>query len=145
LARPPPAAAGAHEALLHHAGRLTEGSNSNLFAVIAGVVLTPPAEQVLAGVTRDVLLALAAERGIPIREAPLALADLPRWEECFITSTSRHVMPVATVDGRPVGAGRVGPLTQRLAAIFEEAFRQAVGARSEAASLPAAASCARIN
>lgn len=128
LARRQAAAAGAHEALLHHAGFLTEGSNSNLFAVVAGAVLTPPADQVLAGVTRDLLVALAAERGVAIREAPLPLADLPRWAECFITSTSRHVMPVTAVDGRPIGDGRVGPWTRRLAAIFEEAFQRLTAA-----------------
>ncbi|MCX7668488.1 MAG: aminotransferase class IV [Anaerolineae bacterium] len=122
LARRRAQAAAVHEALLYHDGYLTEGSNSNLFVVLRGEVLTPPADQVLAGVTRDLLIALAAQHGLPIRETPLALADLPQWEECFITSTSRHVMPVTAVDGRPVGAGRVGPLTQRLAAIFEAYF-----------------------
>ncbi|MGC8780279.1 MAG: aminotransferase class IV, partial [Anaerolineae bacterium] len=123
LARRQAQALGAHEALLHHAGHLTEGSNSNLFAVIRGEILTPPADRVLAGVTRDLLMELAGREGLPIRETPLALADRPRWDECFITSTSRHVMPITAVDGRPVGDGRVGPLTQRLAAIFEEYFR----------------------
>ena len=127
LARRDAQARGAHEALLHHAGYLTEGSNSNLFAVIDGEVLTPPGEQALAGVTRDVLIGWAAEHGIHIREARLALADLPRWRECFITSTSRHVMPVTAIDARPVGDGRVGPMTRRLAAIFEEHFAQAMG------------------
>jgi branched-subunit amino acid aminotransferase/4-amino-4-deoxychorismate lyase len=124
LARRQAQAVGAHEALLYHGGRLTEGSNSNLFAVLDGAVLTPPAAEVLAGVTRDLLIAFAGERGLAIREAPLALTDLPRWAECFITSTSRHVMPVTAVDGRPVGDGRVGPVTRRLAAIFEENFAQ---------------------
>lgn len=123
LARRQAQAAAAHEALLHHAGHLTEGSNSNLFVVLRGEVLTPPADQVLAGVTRDLLIELASQHGLAIRETPLALADLPQWEECFITSTSRHVMPITAVDGRPVGDGRVGPLTRRLAAIFEEYFR----------------------
>lgn len=116
-------AQGAHEALLHHAGYLLEGSNSNLFAVLDGEVLTPPAAQVLSGVTRDLLLALAREHDLPIREAPLALADMSRWRECFITSTSRHVLPVTTLDGQPIGTGQVGPLTRRLAAIFELYFR----------------------
>ena len=124
LARRQAAAMHAHEALLHHAGYLTEGSNSNLFVVMAGEVLTPPADQVLAGVTRDLLIALAKERGLTIRETPLALAEAVRWEECFITSTSRHIMPVTVLDGRPVGDGRVGPWTQRLAAVFEEAFQR---------------------
>ena len=118
---------GVHEALLHHAGYLTEGSNSNLFAVIDGQVLTPPGEQVLAGVTRDLLVSLSQGHECAIREAPLALADVSRWSECFITSTSRHVMPVTTLDGRPVGDGRVGPLTRRLAALFEDYFRGQCG------------------
>jgi branched-subunit amino acid aminotransferase/4-amino-4-deoxychorismate lyase len=118
---------GVHEALLHHAGYLTEGSNSNLFAVIDGQVLTPPGEQVLAGVTRDLLVSLLQGQECAIREAPLALAGVSRWSECFITSTSRHVMPVTTLDGRPVGDGGVGPLTRRLAAIFEEYFRGQCG------------------
>jgi len=114
---------GVHEALLHHAGYLTEGSNSNLFAVIDGQVLTPPGEQVLAGVTRDLLVSLSQGHACAIREAPLALADISRWSECFITSSSRHVMPVTTLDGRPVGDGCMGPLTRRLAALFEDYFR----------------------
>jgi branched-subunit amino acid aminotransferase/4-amino-4-deoxychorismate lyase len=118
---------GVHEALLHHAGYLTEGSNSNLFAVIDGQVLTPPGEQVLAGVTRDLLVSLSQGHECAIREAPLALADISRWSECFITSTSRHVMPVTTLDGRPVGDGGVGPLTRRLAALFEDYFRGQCG------------------
>jgi D-alanine transaminase len=122
-------AAGAHEALLYHRGFLTEGSNSNLFAVIDGAVLTPPAGQVLSGVTHDLLMEQAAHADVLIREAPLALATLVRWSECFITSSSRHVMPVTMIDGRPVGDGRVGPLTRRLNGLFEEYFAQVTGVR----------------
>lgn len=114
--------AGVHEGLLYHDGRFTEGSNSNLFAVVDGQVLTPPALEVLSGVTRDLLMALAVRHGVPLRETPLMLTDLPRWQECFITSTSRHVMPVTRIDGRPVGAGVVGPLTRQLVALFEDYF-----------------------
>lgn len=117
-------AAAVHEALLHHHGFLTEGSNSNLFAVMDGILRTPPRQTVLAGVTRDIVLKLAAQHRIPLQEAPLPLAELPRWEECFITSTSRHVMPITTIDGKPVGDGRVGPVTQRLMALFEAYFAE---------------------
>ncbi len=120
-------AAGVHEGLLYHDGRLTEGSNSNLFAVVDGEVLTPPAREVLSGVTRDLVMALAVRHGVPLREAPLTLADLPRWQECFITSTSRHVMPVTRIDGRPVGEGVVGHTTRHLAALFEAYFAAQVG------------------
>ena len=112
-------AAGVHEGLLHRDGCLTEGSNSNLFAVVDGAVLTPPAPTVLSGVTRDIVIGLAAANGVPVREAPLALAEISRWDECFITSTSRHIMPVTLVDGRLVGTGLVGPVTRGLMALFE--------------------------
>lgn len=127
LARRRAVAQGAHEALLYHHGFLTEGTNSNLFVVQAGQVLTPPAEQVLSGVTRDLLIALANLHGLPIQEASLALTDRGCWSECFITSTSRHVMPVTAVDDRPVGDGRVGALTSRLAILFEDHFQQQIG------------------
>jgi len=126
LSRRQARAAGAHEALLYHAGYLTEGSNSNLFAIMDGVVFTPPAEDVLSGVTRDIVITLAAQNNIELREAPLALADVSRWTECFITSSSRHIMPVSVIDDRPVGNGRVGSLTNRLMELFEVYFSQSV-------------------
>ena len=115
-------AAGVHEALLHHAGHLTEGSNSNLFAVVDGTLTTPPAGEVLSGVTRDIVIGLAAGGGIPLAEAPLPLAGVSRWDECFITSTSRHVMPVTAIDGQPIGDGQVGPITRLLMTRFESYF-----------------------
>lgn len=118
--------AGVHEALLYSAGHLTEGSNSNLFAVVDGIVLTPPAHSVLSGVTRDIVVALATADGIPLRESPLTITGRSWWEECFITSTSRHIMPVTVVDGTPVSHGVVGPVTHRLMALFETYFADAV-------------------
>jgi branched-subunit amino acid aminotransferase/4-amino-4-deoxychorismate lyase len=115
-------AAGAHEALLYDNDQLTEGSNSNLYAVIRGEMVTPPARQVLSGVTRDVVLHLASAHRLPSREAPLALAGLAGWSECFITSTSRHIMPVTRIDGQPVGDGTIGPVTQQLSDLFEVYF-----------------------
>jgi branched-subunit amino acid aminotransferase/4-amino-4-deoxychorismate lyase len=129
LARRQAQAAGAHEALLVHDGHLTEGANSNLFAVSGGVVLTPPSDQVLAGVTRDILSHLARRHGLEVREIGLPVRDLGSWSECFITSTSRHVMPVTTVDGKPIGGAQVGPVTSQLMALFEEHFTLATGTR----------------
>jgi branched-subunit amino acid aminotransferase/4-amino-4-deoxychorismate lyase len=126
MARRRARALGAHEGLLHHDGFLTEGAVSNLFAVIDGAVVTPPAGTVLSGVTRDIVMRQAARGGLPITEAPLPMREMAVWQECFITSTGRHVMPVASVDGCPVGDGRVGPLTRRLGALFEDCFRQTV-------------------
>jgi D-alanine transaminase len=126
LARREAQAADAHEALLTHDGYLTEGANSNLFVVADGVVLTPPSDQVLAGVTREILINLAHDHGVEVREAYLPVAGLSHWTECFITSTSRHVMPITTVDGRPIASGEVGPLTRRLMTLYEEYFVKAI-------------------
>jgi branched-subunit amino acid aminotransferase/4-amino-4-deoxychorismate lyase len=120
--------AGVHEALLYHACCLTEGSNSNLFAVIDSRVVTPPHTEVLSGVTREVVIRLAHENGVELAEAELPVAEIGGWQECFITSTSRHVMPVNTIDGQPVGSGEVGPITQRLHDLFEAYFVSQVGA-----------------
>ncbi len=120
-------AAGTHEALLHHAGTITEGSNSNVFAVTGGQVVTPPHTEVLSGVTREIVIRLAHENGIDLVEASLPVAESGAWQECFITSTSRHVMPITTLDGQPVGSGRPGPITQRLHNLFEVYFARAVG------------------
>jgi D-alanine transaminase len=116
-----------HEALLHHDCCLTEGSNSNLFAVVDGRVITPPHTEVLSGVTRDIVIRLAHENGIELAEFELPLAGISGWQEAFITSTSRQVMPITTIDGRPVGSGAVGPITQRLRDLFEAYFASQVG------------------
>ena len=118
---------GVHEALLHHAGCLTEGSNSNLFAVIAGRVVTPPHTEVLSGVTRDSVIRLAHENEIDLAEAELPVEAIDGWSEAFITSTSRHIMPVTAINARPVGSGEVGPLTRRLHDLFETYFVSQVG------------------
>jgi branched-subunit amino acid aminotransferase/4-amino-4-deoxychorismate lyase len=115
-------AAGVHEAFLHHGGRITEGSNSNVFALAHGEILTAPESEALSGVTRDVVIGLAREHDIPLREGALRLEEMASWEECFITSTSRHIMPVTEIDSRPVGGGAVGPVTTRLHALFEGYF-----------------------
>jgi D-alanine transaminase len=115
-------AAGVHEAFLHHGGRITEGSNSNVFAVVQDELVTAQDSLVLSGVTRDVVIALAQEHNIPVRQEAPPLDQMAAWQECFITSTSRHVMPVTSVDGGPVGRGAVGPITTRLHALFEGYF-----------------------
>lgn len=115
-------AAGVHEALLSHEGCLTEGSNSNLFVVVDGALVTAPDEEVLSGVTRDIVLHLVAEAGIPLRMECPRSEGMARWSECFITSTSRHVMPVTSIDRRLVGSGRPGPQTARVSGLFEGYF-----------------------
>jgi D-alanine transaminase len=72
----------------------------------------PPAEQVLYGITREVILQVMQEAGQPVSEAPLS-TNLAEYEEIFISSTSMHVMPITTIDHQPVGNGLVGPITRR--------------------------------
>ncbi len=123
LARRQALAAGAHEGLLAHGGHVYEGSSSNLFAVRDGRVLTPPEETILPGVTREIVLRLAAEEGIPVASELLREEEIWGWDEAFITSTSRHVMPLVEVNGRPIGSGRVGPITRRLMQAFEAYYQ----------------------
>jgi len=113
-------AAGAHEALFAEAdGTVTEGTSSNLFAVRAGQLLTPPLEAgILEGVTRGVVLRLALAAGVPLEERPLAASDLASADELFLTSTSREILPVTGLGDARVGVGRPGPITLALHAAF---------------------------
>lgn len=107
---------GALEAiLLNVRGEVAEGHASNVFAVRGGSVVTPPLDAgILAGITREIVLRLANERGIDAREEPLLPDALRTADEVFVTSSVREVMPVSRIDGRPVGAGRPGPVTVAL-------------------------------
>jgi len=117
LARREAAAAGADDALfLNSAGRVTEATVSNLFAVIGGEVVTPPvADGVLPGVTRAVVMDLCRAAGVACREGSLTLEDLRGAEEAFLTNTLMEVMPVAGVAGGPAFGDVPGPVTRDLA------------------------------
>lgn len=125
LARRAANRAGALEGLLHHDGLLTEGSRTNLFAVRQGQLVTPAARYVLSGITRDVIFQAMADTGHPVAEMSLPI-DISLYEEFFISSTSMHVMPITQIDGRPVGNGRVGPITSLAMERFETHYRQVV-------------------
>lgn len=123
LARVNAMKAGEHEGLLVDRHMcVTEGSSSNLFIIQDDVLVTAPDEDVLAGVTQVELLKLAASLGLPILQRPLPLAERPHWDEAFLTSTSRHVLPLVRIDGQPIGDGRPGPMTRQLLAAFEARF-----------------------
>jgi len=121
LAKQQAVAAGAFEAVFVRDATLTEGASTNLFAVIGGALRTHPATQrILPGITREVILELANEQGLSVVEQPVAVADLSRVTELFLTSTSNDVMPVARLDGRVVGSGRPGPVARQLHAALRE-------------------------
>jgi branched-subunit amino acid aminotransferase/4-amino-4-deoxychorismate lyase len=103
-------------------GAVLEGSSSNFFAVIGGTLRTAD-EGVLAGITRGMVLDQA--RGLlPIMLQPINLADIPRLDEAFITSVSRAVLPVVAIDGRPIGKGVPGPITQEIGRRFNISIQQ---------------------
>jgi D-alanine transaminase len=107
--------AGATEAIFIRDGLLAEGSSTNVFAVLDGVIRTHPKNNlILPGITRDVVLGIIAEKGLPVREAAITSAELARVEELFLTGTTTDVMPIVKLDGRPVGPGRPGPIAKAL-------------------------------
>ncbi len=110
---------GVEEGLMLSAdGELLEGLSSNFFAVLGGE-LRSEADRVLLGVTRSLVLELAAGL-LPFVPRPVRLADLPQVSEAFLTSVSREILPVAAIDGRPIGTGRPGPIARELSRLFRE-------------------------
>lgn len=106
---------GAWAILLDARGNLCEGNGSNLFLVQDGVVRTPREEFVLPGISRQTVMEICADLGIPCKEADLSLYDAAVADEAFITSTSLCLCPVRSIDGQTLAAGRVpGPVTQRI-------------------------------
>jgi D-alanine transaminase len=99
---------------IDEAGHVLEGSSTNIFAVIDGVLVTHPLDhQVLGGITRDMTLRLARDDGIQVSERAWRM-DEPGIRECMMSSTTNAVLPVCSIDGRSIGNGRPGPMAQRL-------------------------------
>jgi D-alanine transaminase len=115
------AEAGAFEAILLRDGVVTEATRSNVLVVAGGVVRTHPTGPfILPGVTREVVLELAAAAGVPVREEAVGVDVLQSAEEVLLTGTTADVMAVAAIDGRPVGTGQPGPMARRLGALLAE-------------------------
>lgn len=113
--------AGAQEAILVRNGQATEGTASNLFMVREGLIITPPkSRHLLPGITRDLVLELAMEAGLPCAEATIRVEDLEQADEIWITSSTKEVMPVTRLDGKPVADGRPGPMWQRMDALYAD-------------------------
>jgi branched-subunit amino acid aminotransferase/4-amino-4-deoxychorismate lyase len=121
-------ARGADDAvLLDTAGHLCEGTSSNLFLVIRGVVHTPPATcGILPGITRQAVLDMLADFDIPVEQFPIPPAALDAADELFLTSCLREIAPVTRVDERPIGTGVPGPLTLRLRAAYQALVTSAI-------------------
>lgn len=107
--------AGCDEALLLDTeGYVAEGPGENVFLVRKGVLMTTPLTSILDGITRDSVLQLAREAKIQVNEARFTRDDLYLADEAFFTGTAAELTPIREVDGRTIGAGKPGPITQQL-------------------------------
>lgn len=108
------------EAILIRNGYATEGAASNLFIVQNGVLVTPPkGPSLLPGITRDLVLELAAANGIPFREAGITEQTLGQAEEIWVTSSTREISPVTHLNDSIVANGQPGPLWQRMIRLYQ--------------------------
>lgn len=115
----------AAEAILIRDGFVTEGAASNLFAVIDGVLCTPPTGPfLLPGITRDLILELAAANGIAHREEKISQHDLQQAEEIWLSSSTKEILPVTQLDNATVGNGQPGPLFKTMLALYQNYKQQ---------------------
>lgn len=111
--------AGADEALLlDPEGYVAEGSGENIFIVKNGVIYTPEVTACLNGITRNTILTLAAERNIPVVEKRITRDEVYIADEAFFTGTAAEVTPIREVDGRQIGCGSRGPVTEQLQSAY---------------------------
>ncbi len=114
--------AGCMEAImLNHKGEVAECTGDNIFIVKKGQLLTPSADSgILEGITRNAIIELANTLKIPARETTLTRHDLLVADECFLTGSAAEVIPVVSIDSRPIGDGKVGPTTKQLMIEFKK-------------------------
>ncbi|MBL0939120.1 MAG: D-amino acid aminotransferase [Gemmatimonadaceae bacterium] len=107
--------AGAAEALMHEDGVVTEGGSSNIWIAQDGALHTRPlSSDILAGITRDVVIEVARELNIPVVERAFTVDQAIAADECFLTSATSFVLPITRIDAAVVGNGAPGPITQRI-------------------------------
>ncbi|GHT42228.1 branched chain amino acid aminotransferase [Planctomycetales bacterium] len=118
--------AGCVEVLLLNAkGEVAECSGDNIFIYKRGTLITPPAEAgILEGITRGVVLEVAEKSGMKVKVAPMTRHDIYTADECFLTGSAAELIPAVKLDGRVIGSGKPGPVTQKLLAMFQEETRK---------------------
>jgi len=114
--------------LLDTDGFVMEGSGENIFIVRDGCLYTPELSSALDGITRATLITLAGELGIPVKEKRITRDEVYIADEAFFTGTAAEVTPIRELDGRSIGSGRRGPITQKLQTLY---FDQVHGRRTE--------------
>ena len=125
--------AGAYETIMLEDGALTEGSSTTVHVVKDGMICTPPnGRRILPGTTRDVVTELAGRLGLGTASRPISEAELRGADEIWLAFATRGLLPVTTLDGRPVGAGRPyagrpGPLFARMYQAFQDYIGELAG------------------
>jgi branched-chain amino acid aminotransferase len=114
--------------LLDTEGYVAEGSGENIFIIRNGKLYTPELTSALDGITRDTIITLAGEIGVPVQEKRITRDEVYVADEAFFTGTAAEVTPIREVDGRVIGGGSRGPITERLQALY---FDQVHGRRNE--------------
>ncbi|HEY2172500.1 MAG TPA: branched-chain-amino-acid transaminase [Mycobacteriales bacterium] len=108
--------------LLSPAGHVVQGTGENIFIVSDRTVITPPtSDGLLQGITRESVMTIARDQGYDVVERSIVRTDLYQADEAFFTGTAAELVPIAEVDDRPVGPGKVGPITREIAEIFSAA------------------------
>jgi len=112
---------GATETIMFRDGILTEGSASNIFAVENGVILAPPKdEHMLPGITYDLILELATTNDIPVEIGKFSETRIRTVDELWLTSSTKEVLPITTLDGKPIGSGKPGTLFWKMYAWYQD-------------------------
>lgn len=112
---------GATEVVLFRDGILTEGSASNIFAVEKGVILAPPKDNhMLPGITYDLVLELAAANDMPYEIGKFSQERVGNADELWLSSSTKEVLPITSLDGRAIGDGKPGPLFKRMYALYQD-------------------------
>jgi branched-chain amino acid aminotransferase len=114
--------------LLDNEGYVAEGSGENVFMIKDGVINTPELTSCLPGITRDTILVFARELGLPIIERRITRDEFYVADEAFFTGTAAEVLPIRSIDGRIIGDGQRGKITERLQSLY---FDQVRGKRQE--------------
>lgn len=116
---------GVAETILFRDGILTEGAASNIFAVEKGVILAPPKDKhMLPGITYDLVLELAEANGIPVNIGYFDEARIRAADELWITSSTKEILAITSLDGKTVGKGKPGPLFHRMYDLYQDYKKQ---------------------
>jgi D-alanine transaminase len=112
--------AGAVETVMFRDGKLTEASASNVLVVIRGVIVAPPKDNlILPGITYGATYEFAREASLPFEIRPVSRAEAAVADEMWLTSSTKEVLAVTTIDGRPFAGGTPGPMFRKMHALFQ--------------------------